>query len=313
LKAVEEVAEEAVLEESEELDVEDLEKLLADSSEEAQPELAMDAVENDILKDGTEGNEEVALDDLVSQIVEQDDELSEDADSDAELEELLAGDDMEEKEAPEESEEITEELETDLEENELIADLEKDIQDFMLDEDLDVEVDDPETNIMEEEPAVETEEDLGTELDALDDLDLGDLSAQEAPQPPVAEEKPPVIDGDRKTVLVVDDSVVIRKMIEIALENDPFNVVAAPTGKEALTKVDEEEISVIILDLILPDLNGLDVLKAVKASSDIPVIILTGKDAPKEIQKAKEQGADDFLTKPFKDEDLVSKVKELAV
>ena len=53
-------------------------------------------------------------------------------------------------------------------------------------------------------------------------------------------------------------------------------------------------------------------LKAVKASSDIPVIILTGKDAPKEIQKAKEQGADDFLTKPFKDEDLVSKVKALS-
>lgn len=288
-----------------ELGEDDLEKLIAESHVEEMPELAMDTVEEDIKTDGGEGTEEVALDDLVSQIVEEDDDLSSEDESEKELEELLAEGDLGEK--PEEQPEMSKQ-EDELDESELFADLEKDIQDFMLDEDLGVEGDEPE----EVETQVKTTKEAGHELDSLGELDFEDIAVQEEPEAPVEKETETVIDADRKTVLVVDDSVVIRKMIEIALENDPFNVIAAPTGKEALSKVDEENISVIILDLILPDLNGLDVLKAVKASSDIPVIILTGKDAPKEIQKAKEQGADDFLTKPFKDEDLVSKVKALS-
>ena len=61
---------------------------------------------------------------------------------------------------------------------------------------------------------------------------------------------------------------------------------------------------------MLSDVNGLDVLKAIKASKDIPVIMLSAKDTPRETTRAKELGADDFIPKPFKDEELVAKIKE---
>ncbi|MGH1362889.1 MAG: response regulator transcription factor [Calditrichia bacterium] len=113
------------------------------------------------------------------------------------------------------------------------------------------------------------------------------------------------------TILVVDDSVVIRKMVEIALENEEYKIVAVATGKEALKYLDENDPDLIILDIMLSDVNGLDILKAIKASKQIPVVMLSAKDTPRETTKAKQLGADDFIPKPFKDEELVSKIKEL--
>jgi CheY-like chemotaxis protein len=127
--------------------------------------------------------------------------------------------------------------------------------------------------------------------------------------PEALEEK---VEGKGKTILVVDDSVVIRKMVEIALENEQFNIVSVATGKDALKYLDENDPNLIILDIMLPDVNGLDVLKAVKASKQqIPVVMLSAKDTPRETSKAKELGANDFIPKPFKDEELVSKINEL--
>ena len=122
-----------------------------------------------------------------------------------------------------------------------------------------------------------------------------------------AEELP----GKKKTILVVDDSVVIRKMVEIALENEQYNIMSVANGKDALKYLDDNNPDIIILDIMLPDVNGLDVLKAVKASKQIPVVMLSAKDTPRETSRAKELGADDFIPKPFKDEELVSKIKEL--
>ena len=109
---------------------------------------------------------------------------------------------------------------------------------------------------------------------------------------------------------MVDDSVVIRKMVEIALENENYQIVSVPTGKDALNFLDDQTPDLIILDIMLSDVNGLDVLKAIKASKDIPVIMLSAKDTPRETTRAKELGADDFIPKPFKDEELVAKIKE---
>ena len=61
---------------------------------------------------------------------------------------------------------------------------------------------------------------------------------------------------------------------------------------------------------MLPDVNGLDILKTIKASRDIPVVMLSAKDTPKETTKAKELGADDFIPKPFKDEELIGKIHQ---
>ena len=147
-------------------------------------------------------------------------------------------------------------------------------------------------------------EDLGDE----DATVVADSPADTRTPTPAAPAAPT---GDASTILVVDDSVVIRKMVEIALENENYNIVSVATGKDALTYLDENDPDLIILDIMLSDVNGLDVLKAIKASKQIPVVMLSAKDTPRETTKAKQLGADDFIPKPFKDEELVSKVKEL--
>lgn len=115
----------------------------------------------------------------------------------------------------------------------------------------------------------------------------------------------------KKTILVVDDSIVIRKMVEIALEEENFIIETAVSGKEGLTKIDKFNPNLVILDLMLPDINGIDILKTIKASRGIPVIMLSGKDSPQMVEKAKANGADAFLPKPFKDEELIEKIKSL--
>lgn len=150
-------------------------------------------------------------------------------------------------------------------------------------------------------------ETAGQDLDEM--LDTIEAETETAEAPPAA--APEAAHEDAETILVVDDSVVIRKMVEIALENENYNIVSVATGKEALNYLDENNPDLIILDIMLSDVNGLDVLKAVKASKQIPVVMLSAKDTPRETSKAKQLGADDFIPKPFKDEELVSKIKEL--
>jgi len=120
-----------------------------------------------------------------------------------------------------------------------------------------------------------------------------------------------ISDGTRKTVMVIDDSIVIRKMIEIALEEEDYNIVTAISGKEGLEIIEKDTPNLVILDMILPDMNGIDVLKTIKSDKNLPVIMLSGKDSPQLIETAKEIGVDDFLPKPFRDEELVEKVKTL--
>lgn len=153
------------------------------------------------------------------------------------------------------------------------------------------------------EAAVEVEEEE-KEIEVFDEEKLEEKVEPEAPETEV-------LPGKKRTILVVDDSVVIRKMVEIALENEQFQIMSVANGKDALKYLDDNNPDIIILDIMLPDVNGLDVLKAVKASKQIPVVMLSAKDTPRETLRAKELGADDFIPKPFKDEELVSKIKEL--
>ena len=136
------------------------------------------------------------------------------------------------------------------------------------------------------------------------------LEKEEVPKKAAAEAKRPSGAGV-KTVMVVDDSIVIRKMVEIALEEDDYKIITAISGKEGMQLLDQENPNLVILDMMLPDMNGIDLLKAIKASKGIPVIMLSGKDSPQLIETAKGVGADDFLPKPFRDEELIDKVKTL--
>ena len=145
-------------------------------------------------------------------------------------------------------------------------------------------------------------------------MDLGiDFSAQEEekPAPPPAEEKKAEPVSGQTTILVIDDSIVIRKMVEIALEDANYHIESAVNGKAGLEMVDKVDPKLVIVDLMLPDINGIDILKTIKASKGIPVIMLSGKDTPQMIEKAKAEGADEFLPKPFKDEELVEKINSL--
>jgi DNA-binding response OmpR family regulator len=111
--------------------------------------------------------------------------------------------------------------------------------------------------------------------------------------------------------MIIDDSLVIRKMIEIALEEENYHLINATSGKEGMDSFEKDKPDLIILDMMLPDMNGIDLLKKIKEKSDTPVIMLSGKDSPQLVENAKEVGVSDFLPKPFKDEELVEKVKNL--
>lgn len=167
-----------------------------------------------------------------------------------------------------------------------------------------------------EEPASETEL-IEDSSEALMDMDMGEATETAESEQEVAEEPPAtgkmeeiITDSRSKKIMVIDDSIVIRKMIEIALEDEDFKIVSVVSGKDGLNMLDEEHPDLVILDLMLPDMKGIDVLKTIKASSGIPVIMLSGKDSPQQIEEARNEGADEFLPKPFKDEDLVEKIKQ---
>jgi CheY-like chemotaxis protein/DNA-binding MarR family transcriptional regulator len=151
-------------------------------------------------------------------------------------------------------------------------------------------------------------------------LDEPEVSTVDQPQAEVAAEQSSeaesadeeiISDNTKKTIMVIDDSIVIRKMIEIALEEEDYNIITAISGKEGLETIEKESPNLVILDMMLPDMNGIEVLKTIKTEKKLPVIMLSGKDSPQLIETAKEVGVDDFLPKPFRDEELVEKVKTL--
>ena len=132
---------------------------------------------------------------------------------------------------------------------------------------------------------------------------------------PAAEEAAPAADDlemvTGKKIMVIDDSIVIRKMIEIALEEENYHLINATSGKEGMDSFEKDQPDLVILDMMLPDMNGIDLLKKIKEKGNTPVIMLSGKDSPQLVENAKEVGVNDFLPKPFKDDELVEKVKNL--
>ena len=163
----------------------------------------------------------------------------------------------------------------------------------------------------ETESTVLEEDEFELKLDEPETAAVEEAPAEEEPATAATPDEEIISDGTKKTVMVIDDSIVIRKMIEIALEEEDFNIVTAISGKEGLEAIEKENPHIVILDMMLPDMNGIEVLKTIKAERKLPVIMLSGKDSPQLIETAKEVGVDDFLPKPFRDEELVEKVKTL--
>lgn len=158
---------------------------------------------------------------------------------------------------------------------------------------------------------IDTDTDVDDDISDSLDLDINMTGTAEAPSVPDDTEEPATDKSGFKTILVIDDSLVIRKMVEIALDEEDFNIETAVSGNEGLEMLDKVGPDLVILDMMLPDINGMEILKTIKASKGIPVIMLSGKDSPQLIETAKNEGAEAFLPKPFKDDDLVDKIKSL--
>jgi two-component system, OmpR family, alkaline phosphatase synthesis response regulator PhoP len=115
----------------------------------------------------------------------------------------------------------------------------------------------------------------------------------------------------KETILVVDDEQNIIELARLYLEQEGFRVESANTGKAALDKVKAVDPALIVLDLMLPEIDGWEVCRRVRSNSDVPIIMLTARDEDVDKIVGLEIGADDYMTKPFNPRELVARVKAI--
>ena len=113
----------------------------------------------------------------------------------------------------------------------------------------------------------------------------------------------------QQTVLIADDEPQIREILSIYFKKEGFKVIEAADGAEALVQVQAGKPDIILLDIMMPVLDGLEVCKQVRKISDIPIIMLTAKDSDDDRILGLEIGADDYISKPFNTREVVARVK----
>jgi two-component system KDP operon response regulator KdpE len=118
-------------------------------------------------------------------------------------------------------------------------------------------------------------------------------------------------DGARKatTALIVDDEPQIRRLLRVTLEGNGYRVVDAANGQEGLVQAAQCRPDVIVLDLGLPDLDGVSVLKRVREWSKVPIVVLSVRDRENDKVMALDAGADDYVTKPFSAAELLARIR----
>jgi DNA-binding response OmpR family regulator len=114
-----------------------------------------------------------------------------------------------------------------------------------------------------------------------------------------------------QTVLVVEDESSIASFVALYLKNAGYGVSTVGTGREALDRVAADSPVLVVLDLMLPDIDGIEVCRLIRQRSDVPVLMLTARDEDIDKIIGLEVGADDYLTKPFNPRELVARVKSI--
>ena len=112
-----------------------------------------------------------------------------------------------------------------------------------------------------------------------------------------------------RLILVVDDEARMVRFIQLNLEHDGFQVISAYNGREALEQVRSRLPNLVLLDVMMPDLDGFEVLTRIREQSTVPIIMLTAKGEEDDRVRGLELGADDYITKPFSPRELVSRVR----
>lgn len=112
-----------------------------------------------------------------------------------------------------------------------------------------------------------------------------------------------------RSILVVDDEERMVRFIRLNLEHDGFQVISAFRGQQAINAIREDMPDLVLLDVMMPDLDGFEVLRIVRETSSVPVIMLTAKGEEDDRVRGLELGADDYVTKPFSPRELVSRVR----
>ena len=110
-------------------------------------------------------------------------------------------------------------------------------------------------------------------------------------------------------ILVVDDDVALAEMIGIVLQNEGYEVVFCADGSAALTQFQENNPDLVLLDVMLPGMDGFDVCRAIRRVSDAPIVMLTARSDTADVVTGLEAGADDYVPKPFKPKELVARVR----
>ena len=113
----------------------------------------------------------------------------------------------------------------------------------------------------------------------------------------------------KETILVVEDDMQIRNFICYALQNEGYNCQIAATGTQALNILQDSDIDMVILDLGLPDIDGMEIISRVRQWSELPIIVVSARDQDKEKAYALDLGADDYLTKPFSSTELLARIR----
>ncbi len=111
------------------------------------------------------------------------------------------------------------------------------------------------------------------------------------------------------SILIVDDEIKIVEVLEAYLNKDNFKVLKANNGIDALKLFEENKVSLILLDLMLPDMSGVEVCKKIREESDVPIIMVSAKNEAEDRLAGFEVGADDYIAKPFCAKEVVARVK----
>jgi DNA-binding response OmpR family regulator len=114
-----------------------------------------------------------------------------------------------------------------------------------------------------------------------------------------------------RTILVVDDEPTLRETLAEALDAEGFRVLTAADGREALNRFREHQPDLVVLDLMLPELSGIEVCRIIRAESGVPIVMLTAKSSELDKVVGLELGADDYVTKPFSLRELTARIRAL--